>query len=158
VFGREDTEIGRCREKLEDIKSISLEHSLVGRWFQMILGLFESMGPAIVFAVGGLLVINGHAPLGTVVALVSVLKRLYGPASQLASAHVDLKTSYAYFDRIFEVMDRTPSIQNAPDAQRPSQIEGEIEFQNVSLAYDASGKALNHVNLRIPAGTTVGIV
>jgi ATP-binding cassette subfamily B protein len=158
VFGREDTEIGRCREKLEDIKSVSLEHSLVGRWFQMILGLFESIGPAVVFAVGGVLVISGHAPLGTVVALVSVLKRLYGPASQLASAHVDLRTSYAYFDRIFEVMDRTPSIQNAATAQRPAQIEGEIEFQNVSLAYDASGEALTHVNLRIPAGTTVGIV
>jgi ATP-binding cassette subfamily B protein len=158
VFGREETEVRRCSEKLEDIKTLSLEHSLVGRWFQMILGLFESVGPAVVFAAGGLLVIKGHAPLGTIVALVSVLKRLYSPASQLASAHVDLKTSYAYFDRIFEVMDRTPSIRNAHHALRPDVLDGTIEFRNVSLAYDTSGDALSHVSLRIPAGRTIGIV
>ena len=137
-------EVQRFSGKLEELKALALEQSLVGRWFQMVLGLFESIGPALAFALGGTLVIQGHLALGTVVAFVTVIKRLYGPASQLASAHVDLKTSYAYFDRIFEVMDRTPSIQNAPDAQRPSQIDGEIEFQNVSLAYDASGKALTH--------------
>ncbi len=158
VFGRETTEIRRCTEKLEDIKRLSLEQSLVGRWFQMILGLFESVGPAVVFLTGGLLVIQGYAPLGTVVALVSVLKRIYSPASQLASAHVDLKTSYAYFDRIFEVIDRTPSIRNAEQPIVPAGVDGEIEFTNVSLAYDTSGDALSHINLRIPAGTTVGIV
>src|SRR4029077_16948295 len=68
------------------------------------------------------------------------------------------KTSYAYFDRIFEVMDRTPSIQNARHAVRPAIIDGAVEFVNVSLAYDASGDALNQVSLRIPAGTTLGIV
>jgi ATP-binding cassette, subfamily B, bacterial len=158
VFTREDAELQRTTTKLEEIKKLALEHSLVGRWFQLVLGSFESVGPAIVFGVGGTLVISGHVPLGSVVALVSVLKRLYGPASQLASAHVDLKTSYAYFDRIFEVMDRTPSIRNAADAQHPSAIRGHIEFRDVSLAYDHCGNALSDVTLTIPAGATVGLV
>ena len=112
VFGRERAEVQRFSEKLQELKNLSLEQSLVGRWFQMVLGLFESIGPALAFAVGGTLVIRGHLALGTVVAFVTVIKRLYGPASQLATAHVDLKTSYAYFDRIFAVMDRTPAIRN----------------------------------------------
>jgi ATP-binding cassette subfamily B protein len=158
IFSREEAELRRCTTKLEEIRQLSLEQSLVGRWFQLLLGAFESIGPAVVFATGGLLVIKGHVPLGSVVALVTVLKRLYGPASQLASAHVDLRTSYAYFDRIFEVMDRTPAIQNAPDAKVLEQVDGRIEFQHVSLAYDDAGNALTDVSLTIPAGSTVGLV
>jgi len=158
VFGRERAEVQRFSEKLHELKSLSLEQSLVGRWFQMVLGLFESIGPALAFAIGGALVIRGHLPLGTVVALVTVLKRLYGPASQLASAHVDLKTSYAYFDRIFAVMDRTPEIRNSADAFAPPRIIGDVEFRNVSLAYDDAGEVLSKVNLNVPAGATIGLV
>ena len=158
VFGRERTEVQRFSEKLHELKRLSLEQSLVGRWFQMVLGLFESIGPALAFAVGGALVIRGHLQLGTVVAFVTVLKRLYGPASQLASAHVDLKTSYAYFDRIFAVMDRTPEIRNSADAFVPPRIIGDVEFRNVSLAYDDAGDVLSNVNLTVPAGATIGIV
>jgi ATP-binding cassette subfamily B protein len=158
VFGREKAEVHRFSGKLEELKALALEQSLVGRWFQMVLGLFESIGPALAFALGGALVIQGHLALGTVVAVVTVLKRLYGPASQLATAHVDLKTSYAYFDRIFEVMDRTPSIRNADGALVPASITGAIEFKNVALAYDGAGEVLSGINLTIPAGTTMGLV
>jgi ATP-binding cassette subfamily B protein len=158
VFGREQAEVQRFSEKLHELKNLSLEQSLVGRWFQMVLGLFESIGPALAFALGGALVIRGHLPLGTVVAFVTVLKRLYGPASQLASAHVDLKTSYAYFDRIFAVMDRTPEIRNAEDAVIPSRIVGDVEFRGVSLAYDDAGDVLSRINLNVPAGATIGLV
>jgi ATP-binding cassette subfamily B protein len=158
VFGREKAEVRRVSEKLEELKALALEQSLVGRWFQMVLGLFESIGPALAFAIGGALVIQGHLPLGTVVAFVTVLKRLYGPASQLATAHVDLKTSYAYFDRIFEVMDRTPSIRNAEGALKPSHITGHVEFRDVALAYGDAGEVLSSIDLTIPAGATIGLV
>lgn len=158
VFGREKSEVRRVSEKLEELKRLALEQSLVGRWFQMVLGLFESIGPALVFAIGGAFVIAGHLPLGTIVAFVTVMKRVYGPASQLASAHVDLKVSYAYFDRIFEVMDRTPSIRNAEGALVPTDIHGDVEFRDIELAYNDSGKALAGINLKVRAGSTIGLV
>lgn len=158
VFVREEAEVQRVSDKLTELRDLSLEHTLVGRWFQMVLGLFESIGPAIVFAVGGVLVVRGHYPLGTLVAFVTVLKRLYGPASQLAGAHVDLKTSYAYFDRIFEVIDRQPAIVNAPHPIVVPTIAGDIEFRHVHLAYDQTHNALRDVSLKIPAGATVGLV
>jgi ABC-type protease/lipase transport system fused ATPase/permease subunit len=107
---------------------------------------------------GGTLVIRGHLALGTVVAFVTVLKRLYGPASQLATAHVDLKTSYAYFDRIFAVMDRTPAIRNSEAAVIPTRIVGDVEFRHVSLAYDDAGEVLSRISLNVPAGATIGLV
>src|SRR4029077_7872542 len=97
-------------------------------------------------------------PLGTLIAFITVLKRIYGPATQLANAHVDLKVSYAYFDRIFEVMDRTPSIRNAENAIAPRDINGTIEFRNVALAHDGFDEVLSNGNLRIPAGAKIGLV
>ncbi len=110
LFGREPAEIQRFRTKSEELMALNLAQSLVGRWFQLLLQLFEAAGPALVFAVGGLLVIRGELELGTVVAFVTLLRRLYPPASALAGVRVDLLTSYAYFDRIFQVLDSTASI------------------------------------------------
>jgi ATP-binding cassette subfamily B protein len=95
VFGAEESEIERLVRKSDEIRQLSLQQTLVGRWFQLLLGLFESIGPALVFAVGGVLVIHGQVPLGTIVAFVALVKRLYSPASSLAGVHVDLMTSYA---------------------------------------------------------------
>jgi ATP-binding cassette subfamily B protein len=124
----------------------------------MAVGLFEAIAPALVFGVGGLLVIRGQLALGTIVAFVALLKRLYGPASQLASTRVELMTSYAYFERVFEVLDRVPSIRSAPDACVPASIAGRLEFKNVSFAYAGDAEALCNVSLTIPAGTTVAFV
>ena len=158
VFGGEQSEVRRFRTKAEEISRLSLEQTLVGRWFQLLLGLFEAIGPAIVFAVGGYLVVTGHIALGTVVAVVTVLKRLYGPARQLAGVHVDLMTSYAYFDRVFAVLDRMPSIRDASDAVAVTAMQGHIELRDVSFGYEGDHQALSQINLDIPSGATVAIV
>ena len=158
VFGGERAEVERLAAKAEQIRQLSLQQSLVGRWFQMLLGLFEAVGPAIVFATGGVLVIRGEVAVGTIVAFVTALKRLYGPASSLAGVYVDLMTSYAYFERVFAVLDRTPSIRETPNAVAPRSVKGEIEFRGVSFTYDDSGTALSNIDLVIPAGATVAIV
>jgi ATP-binding cassette subfamily B protein len=158
VFDTRDGEVRRFREKAEELQQLSLQQSLVGRWFQMILKLFESIGPAIVFALGGWLVIHGRIPLGTVVAFVAVMKRLYSPASDLANVHVDLMTSYAYFDRVFAVLDRTAAIRDDPAASTLPRPSGRIEFKNLSFAYDDDGIALSGIDLTVPPGMTIGIV
>ena len=158
VFGGEEGEVRRFRAKAEEISQLSLEQTLVGRWFQLLLGLFEAIGPAIVFAAGGFLVVKGHIALGTVVAFVTVLKRLYGPARQLAGVHVDLMTSYAYFERVFSVLDRMPSIRDANDAVALAEARGRIELRGVSFSYDGEHPTLSEIDLDIPAGATVAIV
>ena len=158
VFGGEDVEVRRFGSKAEEITRLSLEQSLVGRWFRMLLGLFEAAGPAIVFAVGGALVIKGQVALGTLVAFVALLKRLYGPARELAGVHVDLMTSYAYFERVFAVLDRLPSIREVPDAVALSPVRGRIDLRGVSFSYDDGDATLADIDLEIPVGTTVGVV
>ena len=158
VSGSEAHEAGRLETKATSLMDVSLRHNLVGRWFQMLMKFLEDLGPALVYALGGWFVISGDMALGTVVAFVALLRRLYSPASDLATVHVDVVTSYAYFDRIFSVLDLEPSIQDAPDARPLVDVRGHIRFEGVTFAYDADGTTLHDVNLDIRPGQVVALV
>ncbi len=158
VSGAESHEAKRLRAKANELKEVSLRHNLVGRWFAMMMKLFEDMGPALIYGTGGALVIAGHLKLGTVVAFVGLLKRLYSPATDLATVHVDVITSYALFDRVFAVLDVAPTIQNAPDAIQLVDGKGAVTFQHVSFAYADGEATLLDIDLDIPAGQCVALV
>jgi ATP-binding cassette subfamily B protein len=160
VFGAEEHEAARLRARADEVMRLQLRTVLVGRWFQALLRLFEQAGPALIFAGGGALVISGDLRLGVVVAFVTVLRRLYGPTSQLAGVHVDVVTSYAYFERIFAVLDEEPPIRDAPDAVAldPAAVRGEIRFRRVTFAYGEGPPALDDVDLTVPAGAVVALV
>jgi len=158
TFGAEKIERRRVKEKCKELLTLSLEQTLLGRWFAMLLGLFEGVGPALIFFAGGLLVIEGRAKLGTVVAFVALLRRLYSPASELAGVHVDLVTSYAYFERVYAVLDLAPAIRNAEGALKLGTVRGDIELREVSFEYRPGVPALRDLSLRIPAGTTLALV
>ena len=159
TFDSAEAEVTRFRRHAEELKRLALAQALVGRWFRMLLRAFESIGPAAVFALGGWWIVRGEIPLGTVVALAALMKRVYNPASDLASVHVDLMTSYAYFERVFAVLDRTEPRREGPAPVKLGRVAGRLELRNVSFAYDdESAAALSAVNVTIPEGTTVGIV
>lgn len=159
TFGGADSEHERFRRKAGEIRDLSLKQSLVGRTFRLLLGLFETVGPAVVFALGGWLAIRGQIPLGTLVAFVSVMKRLYSPATELAGVHVDLVTSYAYFERVFAVLDSTDAgLESRGSTGMTPVAAGSIEFRNVSFSYDGIEPALSGIDLTIRPGTRLGIV
>jgi ATP-binding cassette subfamily B protein len=158
IFNAERYEAERLRRKSNEYLEVSLREAVLGRWFQMLTGLFETAGPALIFGLGGYLVIRDGLALGTVVAFVTVLKRLYGPASGLAQVHVDLVTSYAYFERLFRVLDREPDVADAPGVVRPASVDGRITFRRVFLEYDDGTLALRDIDLEIAPGQCVGVV
>ncbi len=135
VFGARKRETQRLREKAQELQSASLRQNLVGRWFQMLMKLFEDLGPALVYGVGGYLVIKGEVGLGTVLAFVVLLRKLYSPASDLAGVHVDIVTSYGYFERVLAVLDLEPTIKNSPNAITLPEVSGALKFENVSFSY-----------------------
>ncbi|MBL0217645.1 MAG: ABC transporter ATP-binding protein [Myxococcales bacterium] len=159
VSGSEAHEAARLERKTSELRDISLRHNLVGRWFQMLMKFFEEVGPALVYAAGGILVIRGSVALGTVIAFVALLRRLYAPASDLAGVRVDVVTSYAYFDRIFSVLDLVPEIQNPAAPKQLTDARGSLRFENVEFAYPGGdGPTLARIELEIPAGQVVALV
>jgi ATP-binding cassette subfamily B protein len=158
VFGARKRETRRLREKALELQQASLKQNLVGRWFQMLMKLFEDLGPALVYAAGGYLVIRGEAGLGTVLAFVALLKKLYSPASDLAGVHVDIVTSYGYFERVLAVLDLEPAIKNAPGAITLDEVKGALTFENVSFSYGDESPTLSNIELDIAPGESVAVV
>jgi ATP-binding cassette, subfamily B, bacterial len=158
VFGTRKRETQRLREKAQELQAASLRQNLVGRWFQMLMKLFEDLGPALVFGVGGYLVIKGEVGLGTVLAFIALLRKLYSPASDLASVHVDIVTSYGYFERVLAVLDLEPSIKNSPNAITLAEVRGALKFENVSFSYGDEQATLSDIELDIAPGESVAVV
>ncbi len=158
VFGAEASEVSRFQAKASALVDLALRQTLVSQQYNLLMGAFKNIGPALVFGLGGYLVIQGQAPLGTLVAFVALLKRLYSPAMSLAGVHIDFVVSYAYFDRIFAVLDQEPEIRDAPHAARPAVGRGHVRFDNVSFAYEPDHPILTHIDLTIDPGQMVAVV
>jgi ATP-binding cassette subfamily B protein len=158
VFGTEKVETGRVQAKGEELMRVNVQQTLVGRWFNMMLGVVESLGPALLFLGGGYLIMHQRAELGTVVAFVALLRKLYGPASALAGVHVDVITSYAYFERLFSVLDLVPTIRDRPQARPLERCVGAVTFERVSFAYPDAEATLADIELDIRPGQTVALV
>ena len=141
IFGRYDTEVGRFRDRAGDVRDIGIRQAFVGRWFFLSLSLVSAIGIAMVFWLGGYLVIGGIFSLGTLVAFTAYLRNLYGPLMALTNARVDFATSMVSFERVFEVLDMPIEIQNRPNAVVIEHAEGKVRFEQVSFSYMEEGEA-----------------
>ncbi|MSQ33262.1 MAG: ABC transporter ATP-binding protein [Dehalococcoidia bacterium] len=158
TFNRERQEVDKFNQENRELMQLHVREALVGRWFFMVLGVVTAGGPALLYWYGGGRVIAGELTIGTVVAFVALLGRLYGPATSVMSLHVDIMTSAAYFERIFQYLDLKPDIADAPGAEELPPVAGRIEFQDVSLEYVPGRKALDGVSLTIEPGQLVALV
>ena len=158
VFGQEKAERERFSEKNREVMRLQIRQALVGRWYFMIMGLFGTLGPALVYWMGGWLVLRDTMTVGTVVAFVAYLSRLYGPASSLASVHVDVTASLALFERIFQYLDMDSDIADAPDAYPLPKGRSRVEFQDVSFHYREGHTVLEDVSFTVEPGQMVALV
>src|SRR6266536_707570 len=158
AFVQEPYEAERFRERSAELRRLEIRQRTVGRWFFMTIGLFQSIGPALIYLYGGWLVIQGEISIGTIVAFVAYLRQLYGPVSDLANVHVDLMTSLALFERLFQYLDLKPEIEEAPNAILPPPARGEIRFEHVSFGYVPERLALDDVSFVAEPGQLVALV
>ena len=98
--------------------------------------------------------------IGTVVAFTTLQTRLFRPIMSLLGVQVDVQTSLALFDRIFEYLDLPVDIaeRDRPVEIAPADLRGEVVFDDVSFGYDAGGRTLHHVGVVVAAGSTTAIV
>ncbi len=157
-FNAEASAVERFRAKAAQFVRLSVRQTLVGQQYRVMIGLFKNLAPAMVFGLGGYAVVQGRIEVGTLVAFVALLKRLYSPASSLAGVHVDVLVSYAYFDRVFALLDHQPEVLSVPGAPRLERVRGEVRFENVSFGYEPNELVLEDINVTIRPGETVAIV
>lgn len=153
------------RKEYEGFKAVNAEstrlqirESMAGRWFMMLLSTFTTIGPMLIYLYGGYLYIQGEISVGEIISFVALLGRIYGPFGQMTNLYVDINRSIALFERIFDYFDMEPVIVNKPEAL-PADISGKnIEFEDVSFAYQKDKPALRKISFTAESGTMTALV
>jgi len=126
---------------------------------QSIINTLTEVAPLLVIAYGGYLVVVEDLTIGAFVAFYGYLDRLYSPLRRLVNASTELTQASASLERVVELLDEEPEIQDQPHAGNLRNVRGDIEFREVSFRYLHDGEwALRKINLHIPAGHTVALV
>ena len=157
-FVREKFERERFAKAGTELMALEIRLAMVGRWFIAAIGAMVILGPAIVWLTGGWLAITGSVTVGTIVAFVAYLGRLYGPASALAGVQVQVVSALAVFERIFEYLDMEPEAPEKPGATVLSDVRGAIAFDDVHFSYVPERVALDGVSFRIDPGQMAAFV
>lgn len=139
LFGRRTLEINRFGSRAGKVRKLGIDRAVWGNVFFAIIGLLSAIGTALVYGIGGYLVIQHAFTIGTIVAFGAYLGSLYGALQQLSNAPVDFATSLVSFERVFEVIDLPAEIDDKKDALVLQDAQGKLEFENVSFKYDSKG-------------------
>jgi ATP-binding cassette subfamily B protein len=136
LFGRSPLEVGRFGERAGFVRDLGVRRAVMASIFFVIIGLLSAMGSALVFGLGGYLVITGAFTIGTIVAFGSYLGNLYLALQGLANAPVEFATSIVSFERVFEVIDLPVEIKDRPGARVLREVRGELVFEGVTFKYE----------------------
>ena len=160
LFCKEEYEYDRYEKANRRMIELNIKESMAGRWFRVILTTITSVGPMLLYLVGGILMLRYDSDLtvGDITVLVALLGRMYGPVNSLLNIQVDWMRSMAMFSRIFEYFDMPVEIQNAPDAITPDHAEGSVEFKHVNFYYEPSRQILKDVTFKLDTGHSIAIV
>ncbi|GAA1770504.1 ABC transporter ATP-binding protein [Luedemannella helvata] len=181
LYGRPDGEVGLFARKAGRVRDIGVVTSVYSRMLLVSVTLLASLATAVVYGLGGTLVVDGVFQIGTLVALAALLTRLFGPINQLSNVQAQAMTALVSFDRVFEVLDLQPLIVERAGARAlpASATAPEITFDRVSFRYPRSSEVslasletialpgreraddawvLNEVSFTAPAGKLTALV
>ena len=185
LFGRPREESRIFAANALKVREIGVSRDMYGSVFMIAVTLLTGLITAVVYGVGGTLVIRGALQFGTLVALAQLLTRVYGPIGSLSNVQVQVMTSLVSFDRVFEVLDLEPLIKEKPDAvplraRDEAGTAPDIRFDDVSFRYptadevslaslesialkapermDAAQGVLHNVSFTAPAGQLTALV
>ena len=140
LFGRPRDDSKTFEEKAARVSAIGVKQALYGRLFFTALMVMATFASALAYGWGGVLAVRHMLDVGTVVALVSYLTRLYGPLLGLSNVQVSIMTALVSFERVFEVLDLQPMIQEKPDAVAIPPGPARISFDHVSFRYPSAAE------------------
>jgi ABC-type multidrug transport system fused ATPase/permease subunit len=174
-FGQEPVHEARFAELNEDNAAANMVTVRLNAAYFPAVEMLSGIALALIVLYGGDQAINGHVTVGTIVAFVATLSFLFEPIQQLSQLYTTYQSGMAALEKIFQLLDTKPTLEDIPNAPALGPIRGDVRFEDVSFAYrprskgrDGSGAptepepeevlALEHVDLDIPAGQTVALV
>ena len=161
LFGKEKAEYDKYEAANREMVGLNIKESMAGRWFRLVLSVFTSIGPMLLYLVGGILMMryDSNLSVGDITVLVALLGRMYGPVNSLLNIQVEWIRSMALFTRIFEYFDMPVEIRNKENALVPEgKASGEVVFDHVRFGYEKEKDILKDVSFRLASGDCIAIV
>ncbi|MGW7361011.1 ABC transporter ATP-binding protein [Streptomyces sp. NPDC054802] len=162
TMGRADSLTGSFAAESERLVDLEVRSSMAGRWRMSTIGIVMAAMPALIYWAAGFAIQSGGPAIsiGTLVAFVSLQQGLFRPAVSLLSTGVQMQTSLALFQRIFEYLDLPVDITEPAQPVPLDKIRGEVRFEKVEFAYDPAQErpTLDGIDLTVPAGGSLAVV
>jgi len=177
LFGRPASEDEEYAVRAGRVRDIGVRIAMNRNVFFIAMTTVASLGTAIVYGFGGLQVVDGTLTIGTLLALTTLLVRLYGPLTAISNVRVDVMTALVSFSRVFEVLDLKPLVAEAPDARPLPSAPVHVEVDRVGFSYPSAdqvsmaslegqavgdrrggGPVLSDVSFVVPPGALVALV
>ena len=160
VFGRHDDEVRRFREQNEQLTAVQVRARINGRIFWAVVGVFFAIAPAAVFAVAAWEISRGHGiSAGTIVAFTTLQARLFWPVGEVFWQAVEVRSSFAMFDRIFEYLDLESEVRDGHRDVSPNQVRGRVRLEGVRFTYpSAAAPALDGIDVVVEPGQLAALV
>jgi ATP-binding cassette subfamily B protein len=161
TMGRADSLTRSFADESEQLVDLEVRSNMAGRWRMAVIGIVMSAMPAFIYWAAGMALQMGgrDVSLGTIVAFVTLQQGLFRPAVSLLSTGVQIQTSLALFQRIFEYLDLPVDITERADPVHLERIKGEVRFEDVAFRYDDKGGPVLHgIDVTVPAGGSLAIV
>src|SRR6476620_6210357 len=140
LFGGPAPESREFEIRAGRVRDIGVRTATLQSVFMNSLTLMSALALALVYGPGGVLAIGGHLQTGAIVSLALLLTRLYSPLTALANAHVEIASALVSFERVFEVLDLVPLIQDKPSAVAVPDGPVSVEFDDVRFSYPSADK------------------
>lgn len=159
-FAQEDRESRRFKRRNLDAVEAELQASRMFASFFPVIGFITSLGSLIVWGYGGYVLASGGGglTLGTLVAFTQYMWRFYMPVQQLGRMNHQLQHAATSAERVFEILDTAPEIQDEPGAKPMPRIQGRVEFDHVTFSYDAGKPVIQDLTFTVEPGEMVGLV
>ncbi|CAL9608727.1 putative ABC transporter ATP-binding protein [Streptomyces sp. enrichment culture] len=161
TMGRSDSLTAAFADESERLVDLEVRSNMAGRWRMAVITIVMAAMPAVIYWTAGLALHSGGpgVSIGTIVAFVSLQQGLFRPAVSLLSTGVQIQTSLALFQRIFEYLDLPIDITEREDPVRLERVKGEVRFENVSFGYDGKGgPVLDGIDIAVPPGGSLAVV
>jgi ATP-binding cassette subfamily B protein len=157
TMGRSRELAERFRGESERLAELEVRQKMAGRWMMAVIQMSFAIMPAAVYWFAGQAWLGSSVSIGTVVAFTTLLTRMFFPIGSLLNVQIDIQTSLALFDRVFEYLDLGVDIEEKPDAIELEDVRGDVVFDHVWFRY-GDDWTLEDVSLAVPAGTKTAIV
>ena len=138
TFGSQKREATRFDESNVAVRELGVRRAQIGQLFFMGMRIIGAVGTALIYWLGGYLVLNDQLTTGTIVAFAAYLTRLYGPITALSNVHLEFAQSMVSFERVFEYLDKPVEIQDKPNAIVLQDVRGRIVFDRVWFRYQGA--------------------